>query len=111
MVIFIRYIKQNETDNKKRHVIYGLDADLIFLALSAYTNNSEIYLLRELQHLKNINQPITEEVNEPLCYLSINNVIITYNEYIKNKLQEKNKYFFPTITIFKWHPLLQMLKK
>jgi len=84
----IRYIKQNEEQIKKRHVIYGLDADLIFLALSAYTNNSEIFLLRELQHLKNINQPITDDVNEPLCYLSIKNVINTYNEYIINKLEE-----------------------
>ncbi len=82
----IRYIKQNS--KKQRHVIYGLDADLIFLSMSAQSSINEIYLLRELQHLKKINMPIMEDVAEPLCYLSIQNVIETYNGYILNKLRE-----------------------
>lgn len=85
----IRYIKEN-TKNK-RNVIYGLDADLIFLSMSAYSSEREIFLLRELQQLKNTSQsiqPISEDVTEPLCYLSIKNVIDTYNEYILNKLKE-----------------------
>ena len=82
----IRYIKN--INNKKTHIIYGLDADLIFLAMSAYSSNHNIYLLREYDHIKSVNKPITEDINERLCYLSIENVINTYNEFILNKLKE-----------------------
>ena len=91
----IRYIKNNNTSSKInntiRHVIYGLDADLIFLAMSASCKENEIFLLRELQHLKNVKTEITDDVSEPLCYLSIENVINTYNDYILDKLEE-NEY-------------------
>ena len=91
----MRHIKVNSNNNninnnlKKNlnHVIYGLDADLIFLAMS-YEKSDNIYLLRELNHIKNISQPITEEVNEKLCYVSIKNTKDTYNEIIKHKLEE-----------------------
>jgi 5'-3' exonuclease len=86
----IRYIKKN-TQNK-RNVIYGLDADLIFLAMSAHSIDKEIFLLREVQQIKNTQHILTEDVSEPLCYLSINNVIITYNEYILNKLKENEDF-------------------
>lgn len=82
----IRYIKN--INNKKTHIIYGLDADLIFLAMSAYSSNHNIYLLREYDHIKSVNKTITEDINERLCYLSIENVINTYNEFILNKLNE-----------------------
>jgi 5'-3' exonuclease len=86
----IRYIKEHAKN--KRNVIYGLDADLIFLSMSAHSHESEIYLLRELQHLKKTSQPITEDVSEPLCYLSIQNTIDTYNEYILNRLKENEDF-------------------
>lgn len=88
----IRYIKENEQNFKGRHVIYGLDADLIFLAMSAYSHNSEIYLLRELQHLKKVETKLSDDVKEPLLYLSIKNVIDTYNEYILRRLEENADY-------------------
>jgi 5'-3' exonuclease len=81
----MRHIKNNLTN--KNHVIYGLDADLIFLAMS-YEKSENIFLLRELNHIKNISQPITEEVNEKLCFVSIKNTIDTYNKIIKSKLEE-----------------------
>lgn len=43
----IKYIKNNSSDSKYKDVIYGLDADLIMLALSC--NKSQIYLMREIQ--------------------------------------------------------------
>ena len=41
----LQHIRNNPTDNNENIMIYGLDADLIFLALSTAVNN--IYLLRE----------------------------------------------------------------
>jgi 5'-3' exonuclease len=82
----IRYIKENKLYNKT-NVIYGLDADLIFLSMSLI-NTENVYLLREMNHIKNINTPITNEIDEKLCYVSIQNTINTYNEIIKRKLNE-----------------------
>ena len=42
----LQYIKNN--DNNKNRIIYGLDADLIYLALASMKDN--IYLLREKTH-------------------------------------------------------------
>jgi 5'-3' exonuclease len=42
----LQYIKEN--DNNKNRIIYGLDADLIYLALASMKDN--IYLLREKSH-------------------------------------------------------------
>ena len=51
----LQYIRSNQRENKKfSYVLYGLDADLIFLALSA--NCNEIYLLREANQM-NKNEP------------------------------------------------------
>jgi 5'-3' exoribonuclease 4 len=51
----LQYIRNNKDDNRK-YVIYGLDADLIFLALSTQRNN--IYLLRERQDINLIKDDI-----------------------------------------------------
>lgn len=82
----IRYIKENKL-YEKTNVIYGLDADLIFLSMSL-CNTDNIYLLREMNHIKNMNTPITIEIDEKLCYVSIKNTTNTYNEIIKTKLNE-----------------------
>lgn len=52
----LQYIKTN--DNNKNRVIYGLDADLIYLALASMKDN--IYLLREKTHF---NDNSTHEFN------------------------------------------------
>ena len=87
----LQYIKQNiKPDTQDFNVIYGLDADLIFLTFASGVNN--LLLLRELQHLdKNhkekdiLTHPVTD-VAEQLCYVSIDNTINTLNQYIIDKL-------------------------
>jgi 5'-3' exonuclease len=60
----LQFIRNNQKENKNfSYVLYGLDADLIFLALS--TNNDNIYLLREANQM-NKNEPA-----EKLNYVSI----------------------------------------
>ena len=87
----LQYIKNNiKPDTEDYNVIYGLDADLIFLTFASGVKN--LFLLRELQHLdKNhkekdtLNHPVTD-VAEQLCYVSIDNTINTLNQYIIDKL-------------------------
>jgi 5'-3' exonuclease len=88
----IRFIKKNNNFIKKTHLIYGLDADLIFLAISIHSIYNNVYLLRELQHLKNIKTEVNENVKEPLCFLSIENVINSYNKIIIDKININNDY-------------------
>ena len=60
----LQFIRDNQKDNKDfKYVLYGLDADLIFLALS--TNSDKIYLLREANQMNN------KESSEALNYVSI----------------------------------------
>lgn len=85
-----QYIKNNYKKNEKQHIIYGLDADLIFLSLSCDYEN--LYLLREKQHFgknnkeedKNTN-PITD-VKEELTFVSIDNSRLVFNNYFKRRL-------------------------
>ena len=88
-------IKKNKSKNS---IVYGLDADLIFLTLAS--NISELYLLRESSTFKNNKQ---EEKNDhpELTYVSIDGVkkIINYemadNIYIECQsmiIEPKQKY-------------------
>ena len=89
----LQYMKKNYKEEKKTHVIYGLDADLIFLALSS--NMNLIYLLREQtqfgkKHLSNDKtkkDPIND-VSEQLTYVSIDNSRQTFNSYFKLRLDK-----------------------
>ena len=86
----LQYLKNNKNNNI--NVIYGLDADLIFLAMASKLSN--IYLLREESHINNKTKHNSSQVfdindvNEPLCFLSIDKTIETYNKHIINKLSE-----------------------
>jgi len=67
----LQYIKANNTNNC---VIYGLDADLIFLSLASRKNN--IYLLREESHFgcfRGKASKTSVEITSPKAKLSFNN--------------------------------------
>ena len=81
----LQFIRNNQQSNKEfGYLLYGLDADLIFLALSTNTNN--IYLLREANQM-NKNEP-----EGALNYVSIEImkqcIIETMNNYYQKNLLE-----------------------
>ncbi len=74
-------------------VIYGLDADLIFLAMASKKQN--IYLLRESLHFERntVPQEIKDpekDVSQQLMYVSIENTIKSYNSEITDILNQRN---------------------
>ena len=78
----LQFIRNNQNmNNNYSYLIYGLDADLIFLALS--TNSDKIYLLREGNEINN-NIPV-----DILNYVSIKImkelIVKTINTYYFNK--------------------------
>jgi len=58
----LQYIRDNKDSNVSR-VIYGLDADLLYLSLASECNS--IYLLREITEFHNINS------DDGFCFVSI----------------------------------------
>jgi len=78
----LQYIRNNQREKKKfSYVLYGLDADLIFLALSA--NCNEIYLLREA------NQMSKNEADGALNYVSIKIMKECINQTMQNYYDKK----------------------
>ena len=71
----INKLDENENNNI---VIYGLDADLIFLAMAS--NNNNVHLLREVQHFGN-NGIVQKDDKESLLDVVVKDI----------KLQTKNK--------------------
>lgn len=75
-------------------VIYGLDADLIFLAMACQIEN--VYLLRESQQLglkteeNELYDPI-EDVGQELMYVSIKELKNAFNQEIWKLVEKKNK--------------------
>lgn len=84
----LQFIRNNQKDKKNyKYVLYGLDADLIFLALS--TNNNDVYLLREANQI-NKNEP-----ENTLSYVSIrimrNCIFNTIDRYYKKQFLQNDK--------------------
>jgi 5'-3' exoribonuclease 2 len=74
-----QHIKDNYKNNEKTHIIYGLDADLIFLSLAS--NYNSIYLLREKTHL---GEKTVKE--DEMIFVSINNSRKIFNDYFRMRL-------------------------
>lgn len=84
------YIKKNNTNTQVFSVVYGLDADLIFLAMASQRKN--IYLIRESVELGGF-QSIS-----PYTYVSIDNLIERFNELIDMQIvQECHELGIPTL--------------
>jgi len=81
------YIRSNSLIWDKINVIYGLDADLIMLALNHCDINPNIYLLREAPHF--INQFVKDLIPNELYLLDIqefaDKIIMELDEPIKKK--------------------------
>ncbi len=74
----LQFIRSNQKQNLDyKYVIYGLDADLIFLALS--TESNKIYLLREANEInKNESKEVLNYVSIKIMRESIVNTIKSY---------------------------------
>jgi len=88
-----KILQHIKTNNDKVVVIYGLDADLLFLALA--TNKDNLYLLREETFLNNTHEPkseiidIVKDVSEKLNFVSINETKLCINEQFKSMICDR----------------------
>lgn len=95
----IKKRSKDKTNNEDVYVIYGLDADLIFLSLAS--NKQNLYLLREVIHFgqkdnkfENIDMfeyDIFEDVEEELNFVSIDRMKECFNITLKNMLNRKHR--------------------
>ena len=83
----LQFIRDNNRKNKKfSYVIYGLDADLIFLALT--TGLRDIFLLREAVHL-NKNKP-TDVLNYVWMEKMRESINVTISDLIRINLDKED---------------------
>jgi len=84
----LQYIRNKQvqgTNDDTKYAIYGLDADLIFLALS--TNKEDIFLVREAVHLNqkgasnfDMLNYVSIDIMKSCIYKKLSNIIINKNE-------------------------------
>ena len=90
----LQHVKKN-TNVNDNIVIYGLDADLIFLAMTSYRNN--IYLLREEMQItgnskkEDLFDPV-DDVAQDLLFVSISSTKEAYNEKLNSLISNNYKY-------------------
>lgn len=97
----LQHMKLNKCDDGLSQVIYGLDADLIFLSLASNIDN--LYLLREATHfgLKKDEEKIelydpVDDVAEELVYVAIDTVKTAYNDEIRELITHMTLYVADT---------------
>ncbi len=78
-----QYIKANKSTHEQTNIIYGLDADLFFLAL-ACTQSKNTYLLREESQIENNDHDV-------LKYICINTVKHCYMHNLSKYINHDNK--------------------
>ena len=78
-----------KANNTYKYVVYGLDADLIFLSLTVDTNS--IFLLRESQELRSDNKtPLSYICIDTLKCCIVNEVKTSlYDEFIERELEDE----------------------
>ena len=90
------YIRNNPFVWDSTNIIYGLDADLIMLALNHSDINPSIYLLREAPHF--INQFVQDLIPHELYILDIqefsNKIVMELEEPMKKKKNIVKDYIF-----------------
>jgi 5'-3' exonuclease len=85
--------KKNKINQDDIYVVYGLDADLIFLSIASQKKN--IYLLREAnqlgskEHAKEKKEETLLEIAEDLRYVSIDDTKNCYNEKIHERMEKR----------------------
>jgi 5'-3' exonuclease len=85
----LQHIKSRKDISKnKSYIIYGLDADLIFLAMSSQIDN--IYLLREADQFGMVNKNRHEDEQDAMLYADINYtkecINLEYNEHYQQSI-------------------------
>jgi 5'-3' exonuclease len=85
----LQHIKTTDPDYNKATIIYGLDADLIFLSMSSQYPN--IYLLREVIHYNSKGDDDnsgSNTIEEELCFADIDCVKQSINDDFMQKIYE-----------------------
>ena len=84
----LQYLKQLNLSNTANTVIYGLDADLLFLALSSKKDN--LYLMRETSQMELNNYGSSNDV-DGFSYLSIKILKDVINDEMIQRCKPQNE--------------------
>jgi 5'-3' exoribonuclease 2 len=90
----LQHLRQNYSESDDNFVIYGLDADLIFLALASRVKN--IYLLREESHINQkhnkkevLNTDPVKSVGEEMIFVDIFTVRKEFNKTMQLMITQR----------------------